>query len=78
MMARNVWNDPYLSAEEAGISHHRRGIQQKFPDQGALTAHLMALEIFESDAVTTLEQQYGDRLQELPLQDCERHDLSTR
>ena len=52
-MPHGIFNDPDLQAQAARISYHRRGLQNAFPDQGALTCHLMALEVVEAEAIET-------------------------
>ena len=49
-MSHGIFNDPTEHAIAARIDYHRRGLQNAFPDQGALTSHLMALEVVEEEA----------------------------
>lgn len=48
-MPHGLFNDPHIQTHAARITDHRRGIQNAFPDQGALTSHLMAVEVVEAE-----------------------------
>ena len=48
-MPHGLFNDPHIQTHAARINYHRRGIQNAFPDQGALTSHLMAVEVVEAE-----------------------------
>ena len=44
-----IYNDPTEAAKQQRITYHREGIQNAFPDQGALTSHLMSVEVVENE-----------------------------